>query len=80
MSEDVLELQNEIDTLNKRIEILEKRENRRRSCGYIKLIIKILMIGAIIFGIWRGYEYITHEIPNIMEDKINSLNPFKKSN
>ena len=34
MSEDVLELQNEVDMLNKRISVLEKKENRRRSLSY----------------------------------------------
>ena len=80
MSEDVLELQNEIETLNKRISVLEKRESQRRALSYLKLIIKILLIGALAFGIWKGYEYVVHEIPNMMEEKINSLNPFKKSN
>ena len=79
MSEDVLELQQEIDTLNKRISVLEKKENRRKSLSYLKLIIKILLIGAIIFGIWRGYEYVVHEIPNMMEEKIKDINPFKRN-
>ena len=79
MSEDVLELQQEIDTLNKRISVLEKKENRRKSLTYLKLIIKLLLIGAIIFGIWRGYEYVVHEIPNMMEEKIKDLNPFKRN-
>ena len=78
MSEDILELQNEIEALNKRISILEKHENKRKAFSYLKLIIKILLIGAIIFGIWRGYEYVVHEIPNMMEEKIKYLNPFKK--
>lgn len=79
MSEDVLELQNEVDMLNKRISALEKKENRRRSLSYLKLVIKLLLIGAIIFGIWRGYEYVVHEIPNMMEEKIKDLNPFKRN-
>ena len=80
MSEDILELQNEIEALNKRISILEKHENKRKAFSYLKLIIKILLIGAIIFGIWRGYEYVVHEIPNMMEEKIKDLNPFRKNN
>ena len=79
MNEELTELQNEIDLLNRRIGVLEKKESRRQSLGYLKLIIKILLIGAIVFGIWKGYEYIVHEIPNMMEEKIKSINPFKKN-
>ena len=78
MDNEVLELKNEIELLNERISVLEKRDNRRRSLSYIKIIIKIVLIGAIIFGIWRGYEYVVHEIPNMMEKKIKDLNPFRK--
>lgn len=78
MDNEVLELKNEIELLNERISVLEKRDNRRRSLSYIKIIIKIVLIGAIIFGIWRGYEYVVHEIPNMMEEKIKDLNPFRK--
>ena len=78
MSDEVMELKDEIELLNERISILEKRDNRRRSLSYIKIIIKIVLIGAIIFGIWRGYEYVVHEIPNMMEEKIKDLNPFRK--
>ena len=79
MDDDVLELQNEVEVLTKRIEVLEKRENRRRSLSYIKIAIKIILVLAIIFGIWRGYEYVVHEVPNMMEEKIKSINPFRKN-
>lgn len=78
MSEDVLELQNEVEVLTKRIEVLEKRDNRRRSMSYIKITIKIILILAIIFGIWRGYEYVVHEVPNVIEEKIKDSIPFLK--
>ena len=78
MDDDMIELRNELDVLNERISILEKRDSRRRSFIYLKVLFKLILIGAIVFGIWRGYEYVVHEIPNMMEDKIKSLNPFKK--
>ncbi len=78
MNEEVLDLKNEIEVLNERISVLERKESRRKALSYLKIILKIVLIGAIIFGIWRGYEYVVHEIPNMMEEKINSLNPFKK--
>lgn len=77
MKDEVLELKEEIEILNKRISILEKKENRRRAFTYIKILVKVLLIGALIFGIWKGYEYVTHEVPNMMEEKIKELNPFK---
>ena len=77
MKDEVLELKEEIEILNKRIGILEKKENRRRAFTYIKVLVKVLLIGAIAFGIWKGYEYVVHEVPNMMEEKIKELNPFK---
>lgn len=79
MNDEVLELNEKIELLNERISILEKRDNRRRSFAYIRVIIKIIIIGAILFGIWKGYEYVVHEIPNMMEEKIKDLNPFKRN-
>ena len=78
MNDELLDLKNEVEILNKRISVLEKHENRRKSLAYLKVLIKMILIGAIIFGIWRGYEYVVHEIPNMMEEKIKSFNPFKK--
>ena len=78
MSDELLDLKNEVEILNKRISVLERSENRRKSFTYLKILLKMILIGAIIFGIWRGYEYVVHEIPNMMEEKIKSLNPFKK--
>ena len=79
MDNELIELKDEIELLNERIKVLEKRDNRRRSLAYVKIIIKIIITFAIIFGIWKGYEYIVHEIPNMMEEKIKDLNPFKKN-
>ncbi len=78
MSEELLELQEEIDVLNKRISILEKKESRRKSLVYLRIILKLVLFGAIVFGIWRGYEYVVHQIPNMMEEKIKAINPFRK--
>ena len=78
MNNEVSELKEEIEILNKRISLLEKKESRRRSFTYLRAIIKILLIGALIFGVWRGYEYVVNEIPHMMEEKIKDLNHFKK--
>ncbi len=77
MNSEVNKLKEEIELLNKRINVLEKKESRRRSLTYLKVLGKLLMIGALVFGIWRGYEYVVNEIPRMMEEKIKDLNPLK---
>ncbi len=76
--EEIEELKEEIEVLNKRIGILERKENNRRALNYIKIIIKVVLIVAALYGIWRGYEYVVHEIPNMLEEKIKDLNPLKR--
>ena len=78
--EDIEELKKEIKLLNKRICVLERKENTRKAFNYIKLIIKIIFFLLFIYGVWRGYEYVVNELPNMVEEKINSVNPFYKSN
>ena len=77
MDSEVMELEDEIKVLKARVSELEKSNNRRRAYGYIKLLVKICMIGLIIYGIWQGYDYATREVPNLIEDKIKEINPFK---
>ena len=78
--EDIEDLKEEIDILKKRISVLEGKENRRKAYSYFKIIIKIILILLIIFGIWKGYNYIVNEIPNMINDSIKNLNPFKIGN
>lgn len=78
MENDIDKLEEEILLLKKRISILEGKENRRRAFGYIKLIVKILLILLIAFGIWRAYDYVSNDVPKLIEDKISSINPFRK--
>ena len=78
MEKDIDKLEEEILLLKKRISILEGKENRRRAFGYIKLIVKILLILLIAFGIWRAYDYVSNDVPKLIEDKISSINPFRK--
>ena len=79
MEDEVLELKEEIDFLSQRIEILEKNEKKRQAFFYVKILIKIVLLLAVVYGLWRGYEYIVNEIPKIMEEKINEINPIKKN-
>lgn len=78
MEREIEELKQEIVVLTKKVEMLEKKENQRRIAFYLKLLFKIILIGLFAYGVWRGYEYVSKEIPNIMEEKIKELNPLKK--
>ena len=73
------DLKEEIEILKKRINILEKNENRRKAYKDTKIIVKIILIVFIFYGMYKGYDYVVHEIPNMMEEKIKKINPFKKS-
>ncbi len=78
MEEELMDLREEIDILNKRIEALEAKDNRRRAFGYTKILIRVLVILACAFGAWRGYEYLSKEVPRIMEEKIKELDVTKQ--
>lgn len=79
MERELSMLEEEVSLLKKRISILEGRENRRKALGYTKIIIKIVLTGLFLFGVWKGYEYIRYGIPKLIENEINDLNPFKKN-
>lgn len=70
MEEEILELKEEINLLTKKVEILEKKDNHRKAFTYIKILVKILLIGALAYGVYRGYEYVVKELPNIIVDKV----------
>ena len=78
VSKDIDELEEELEYLKKRVSVLEKRDNRRTGFKYLKIIFKLLFYGLIIFGIWKGYDYVVNGIPNMINNKIQEFNPFKK--
>ena len=78
MGTEIKELKEEINLLNKRIDILEKRDNQRRALAYGKIFIKIIILGALAFAVYRGYDYVVNELPNVIEEKLNGLNPLTK--
>ena len=78
MEREIEELKQELMILNKKVEILERKENTRRVISYVKVLVKVILIAALAYGAWRGYEYVVNEVPNIMEEKIKELNPLKK--
>ena len=78
MEEEIRDLRQEISILSKKVELLEKKENQRRALFYLRLLFKIILILGVAYGIWKGYEYVVQEIPNIMEEKIKEINPLKR--
>ena len=62
-NEEVLELQEQVKELEDRVYKLEKHEATRRVKSGIKLLITLLMIGALVFGIFYGYNYVVNELP-----------------
>lgn len=82
------ELEEQVKELEDRVYKLEKHEASRRVKSSIKLLITILMIGAAIFGIFYAYNYVTNELPKIIEnevkekgnDAINSIKDTIKGN
>lgn len=74
---EIEELKEEISYLKKRVENLEKIENRRKSLKYLRIIVKVIIFLLIIFMIWKGYDYLVNGLPNMLNDKIQSFNPFK---
>ncbi len=79
MENEVYELREEIEVLNERIKYLEKKERHRQTYTYIKILIRVLLLCAIAYGIWYGYDYVTHSVPKMIEEKITNLNPFKRN-
>ena len=73
MEEEIMELKDEINILSQRIEILEKNEKKRQAFFYVKILIRVILILLSAYGIWRGYEYLSKEIPSILEEKIKEI-------
>lgn len=78
MEEEILELREQINILTEKVEILEKKENHRKAYNYLKILIKVILVGALAFGVYWGYRYVVDELPNVIEEKIKDLNPLKK--
>ena len=64
------ELQEQVKELEERVYKLEKHEAARKVKSGIKLLISLLMIGAVVFGIFYAYNYITNELPKMIENEV----------
>jgi len=68
------DLKQEIKVLKKRIEILETKENNRKIKKNLYIIFKICLFLLTIYGLYKGYDYVKNNIPNLIESKIKEVN------
>ena len=71
--EEIQELRKEVELLTKKVEVLEKKENQRKAMSYLKILFKVIAIAAIIYGVYRGYDYVVNELPNVIVDKVKNV-------
>ena len=76
--DDIDSLKNEIKVLKKRVEILENNENKRKITKNVRIIFKICLCLAFVYGIYRSYNYIQNIIPNMIENKVKEINIVKR--
>ena len=79
MESEIMGLKEEITILNERIDALESINRKRKAFTYARVLVKVILILVTIYGVWRGYEYVSHEVPKMLEEKIKELNPLKSS-
>ena len=72
MNEEIDDLKKEIFILKKKISILEKKERNRNATKLIKFIVKIAFYSLVLFGLWKTYDYIVHEIPNMVTEEVDN--------
>ena len=73
MERELEELKEEVSLLTKKVEILEKKENRRKAATYVKILFKVILIIAVIYGAYWGYNYVSKELPNIIVEKVKDM-------
>ena len=76
------ELQEQVRLLEDRIYVLERKEASRKVRGWISVLIKLLIFIALVFGVFYAYNYITKELPKLVENEVketgsNAINKVK---
>ena len=75
MESEITELRKEIKILNERVNELEKSNNKRKAYAYFKAFVKICLILLTLYGLWWGYNYVSKELPKILDEKIKEIKP-----
>lgn len=67
------ELENKIKVLESRISRLEKIESKRKTFKIIKVCMKIVILLAILFGLWMGYNYVNETIIKPYKETVEEI-------
>lgn len=67
------ELENKIKVLESRISRLEKIESKRKTFKIIKVCMKIVILLAILFGLWMGYNYVNETIIKPYKETVDEI-------
>ena len=70
---EVQELENKIKELEARLSRLEKIENKRQTFKIIKIVIKIIVLLALLFGLWMGYNYVNETIIKPYKETVDEI-------
>lgn len=70
---EVQELQNRIKELEGRLSRLEKIESKRQTFKIVKIVIKIIILLAILFGLWMGYNYVNETIIKPYKETVDEI-------
>ena len=64
------ELEEQVKLLEDRIYVLERRDASRRARGWLKILFNLLLIGAVIFGVFYAYNYVINDLPKLIENQV----------
>ena len=70
---EVQELQNRIKELETRLSRLEKIESKRQTFKIVKIVIKMIILLAILFGLWTGYNYVNETIIKPYKETVDEI-------
>ena len=71
------ELQEQVKILEDRVYALEKHESTRRIGKLIKTLISIFIVIGIGYGIIKAYDYVTNELPKVIDEKVKEIDVTK---
>ena len=77
MKDEIESLQMEVNVLKERVNVLEKRERKRKAARLIGIMLKIIFYCSVLIGLWIGYQYVSN-IPSMLSEKIKDANPINR--
>lgn len=72
MEKKIDELEEEITILEKRIGVLERTERKRKIFKLLKLMLFLFIILFVAFGLWKTYDYVVNEVPNMINKEVEN--------